>query len=92
MITGSIGPVDVNTTSGRGLTSEELARQCVDKILLVSETAPEPLRAQAVAFQNRIQKLVEIYLKQAVQSDRTTVYNALRDAGHPELAQTLKEL
>lgn len=97
MITGSIDlaadfQVGVKTTSGRGLTPEELAKQCADKIVSISDTAPEPIRAQAHAFQARVQKLVEIYLKQAVQSDRTTVYNAVRDAGHPELAEALKGL
>lgn len=97
MITGSLDiaadfQVGVRTTSNRGLTAEELAAQCADKIVAVSDTAPEPIRAQAHAFKARVQQLVELYLKQAVQSDRTTVYNALRDAGHPELANALKGL
>ena len=97
MITGSIDlatdfRVGVKTTSGRGLTPEELAKQCADKIVSVSDTAPEPIRAQAHAFQARVQQLVELYLKQAVQSDRTTVYNALTDAGHPELAELIRRL
>ena len=97
MITGSIDlaadfKVGVRTTSGRGLTTEELAKQCADKIVSVSDTAPEPIRAQAHAFHARVQKLVELYLKQAVQSDRTTVYNAVRDAGHADLAEALKGL
>ena len=84
--------VGVQTTSNRGLTPEELATQCADKIVAVSDTAPEPIRAQAHAFKVRVEHLVALYLKQAVQSDRTTVYNALRDAGHLELAEALKGL
>jgi len=84
--------VGVQTTNNRGLTPEELAAQCADKIVSVSDTAPEPIRAQAHAFKARVEELVVLYLKQAVQSDRTTVYNALRDAGHPELADALKGL
>jgi len=95
MITGSIDlaagfKVGVKTTNNRGLTAEELAAQCADKVVSVSDTAPEPIRAQAHAFKARVEQLVELYLKQAVQSDRTTVYNALKDAGHPELAEALK--
>ncbi len=97
MITNSINispefQVSVKTTSNRGLTPEEYARQCADKIVAVSDTAPEPIRAQAHAFKARVEQLVQLYLKQAIQSDRTTVYNALRDAGHPELADTLRGL
>jgi major membrane immunogen (membrane-anchored lipoprotein) len=95
MIEGSIGiapgfKVDVRTTSNRGFTPEELAQQCADKIVAVSDTAPEPVRAQAQAFKTQVEQLVAAYLKKAVQSDRTTVYNALQDAGHPELAEALK--
>lgn len=97
MITGTLEmpsdfKVGVNTTSGRGLTPEELAAQCADKVVSIADTAPEPIRAQARVFKAQVQQLVELYLKQAVQSDRTTVYNALRDAGHPELASALKGL
>jgi len=95
MISGSIGiapdfKVDVRTTHNRGFTPEELAQQCADKIVLVADTAPEPVRAQAQAFKAQIEQMVAGYLKKAVQSDRTTVYNALKDAGHPELAEALK--
>jgi hypothetical protein len=31
-------------------------------------------------------------MKEAVASDRTTVYNALVDAGHPELAELIRRL
>jgi len=31
-------------------------------------------------------------MKQTVRSDRTTVYNALTDAGHPELAELIRGL
>lgn len=97
MITGALDlasdfQVGVKTTSHRGFTPEELAAQCAKKIVSVSDTAPEPIRAQAHAFKARVEQLVQLYLKQAVQSDRTTVYNALRDAGHPELADALKGL
>jgi len=31
-------------------------------------------------------------MRQAIHSDRTTVYNALNDAGHPELAELIRRL
>jgi hypothetical protein len=84
--------VGVRTTEGRGFTPEELAEQCVSKILSVSDTAPPAIRDQARAFGKEIEKLVTIYLKQAIRSDRTTVYNALNDAGHPGLAELIRRL
>lgn len=84
--------VGVRTVSGRGFSPAELAEMCADKIMHVSETAPAPIREQAVAFKQRMTKVVENYLQQAVLSDRTTVYNALTEAGHPELAELIRRL
>lgn len=84
--------VQVNTTSNRGFTTEELASRCAQKIVSVSDTAPEPIRDQARAFQKSVEQVVSLYLQQAVHSDRTTVYNALNDAGHPELAELIRRL
>jgi hypothetical protein len=84
--------VGVKTTSGRGMTPEELAEMCADKIVYVSDTALPEIRGQARAFKLQVQKVVESYLQQAVRSDRTTVYNALTEAGHPQLAELIRRL
>jgi len=84
--------VGVRTTKNRGFTPEELAAQCMEKVISVSETAPPALRDQARAFSNDIERLVAYYMRQAIRSDRTTVYSALTDAGHPELAELIRRL
>lgn len=84
--------VGVRTTSHRGFTAEELAQQCAEKIVAVAGSAPPVIRDQAIAYRGRIEKLIELYLKQAVQSDRTTVYNTLMDAGSPQLADLIRRL
>jgi hypothetical protein len=84
--------VGVRTTDKRGFTPDELAEQCVAKIISVSDTAHPGLRDQARAFQKHIEKVVAFYMRQAIRSDRTTVYNALNDAGHPELAELIRRL
>lgn len=84
--------VGVRTTTGRGFTPEELAEQCADRIVSVSDTAPPAIRDQAIAFKGHVQSAVRHYLQQAVHSDRTTVYNALTEAGHPELAELIRRL
>jgi hypothetical protein len=87
------GPVvGVRTTENRGFTPEELAQQCVEKIISVSDDAHPGIRDQARAFQKHIETLVAYYMRQAIRSDRTTVYNALNDAGHPELAELIRRL
>jgi hypothetical protein len=82
----------VNTTNNRGFTPEELAEQCMQKVISVADSAPPGLQEQARAFSKDIERLVAYYMRQAIRSDRTTVYNALTDAGHPELAELIRRL
>tara|TARA_R100000541_G_scaffold33073_2_gene41754 strand:+ start:1928 stop:2227 length:300 start_codon:yes stop_codon:yes gene_type:complete len=84
--------VEVHTSDGRGFNPEEIAERCAAKIISVSDTAHPAIQAQAHAFKEHIGKLVEFYLTEAVKNDRTTVYNALTDAGHPELASLIRRL
>ena len=84
--------VSVTTTQNRGFTPDEVAERCVDKIINVSDTAHPGIRDQANAFKSHIQALVAFYMREAIRSDRTTVYNALKDAGHPELAEAIRRL
>ena len=84
--------VNVTTTENRGFTPEELASQCTKKIISVSDRTHPGLRDQARAFSDHIEKVIADYMKQSIHSDRTTVYNALKDAGHPELAELIRRL
>ena len=84
--------VGVHTTQNRGFTPEELAAQCADKIVSVSSSAHPAIRDQALAFKLSIEKILAHYMRQAIASDRTTVYNSLVEAGHPELANLIRRL
>jgi hypothetical protein len=84
--------VGVRTTAGRGFSAEELASQCVEKIVSISDTTHPALRDQAREFSVAIEKVIAHYMRQAIHSDRTTVYSALNDAGHPDLAELIRRL
>ena len=84
--------VKVHTTEGRGFTPDEVAERCVDKLISVSDTAHPAIRDQARAYKLHMEKVVAYYMPEAIRSDRTTVYNALNDAGHPELADAIRRL
>jgi|TARA_R110001632_G_C11156835_1_gene398042 hypothetical protein len=84
--------VQVKTTDNRGLTPDELSEQCVEKIIAVSDSAHPAIRDQARAFSRHLEKLVAYYMRQAIHSDRTSVYNALKDAGHPDMADLIRRL
>tara|TARA_R100000541_G_scaffold32002_1_gene40815 strand:- start:798 stop:1088 length:291 start_codon:yes stop_codon:yes gene_type:complete len=88
----SVGSVEVRTTNNRGFTPEEVAERCTDKLLHVSEQAPPVIRDQAVAYKQQMTGVIASYMKQAIQSDRTTVYNAIKDAGHLKLAEYIRNM
>tara|TARA_R110002012_G_scaffold214782_1_gene385883 strand:+ start:16 stop:306 length:291 start_codon:yes stop_codon:yes gene_type:complete len=88
----SVGNVMVHTTDNRGFTPEEVASRCVDRIISISDQANPVLQQQAHAFKNNIEAVVAGYIKEAIQSDRTTIYNALNDAGEPKLAELIRRL
>ena len=84
--------VEVRTTHKRGFTADELSELCAKRIISVSENAPPVIRDQARAYQKQMEGLVADFMRQAIRSDRTTVYNALTEAGHPQLAELIRRL
>jgi hypothetical protein len=84
--------VDVRTTDGRGFTPEEVASRCVDKLIHVSDSAPPAIRDQAIAYRGEIAKVIAHFMREAIASDRTTIYNAIKDAGHPDMADLIRRL
>jgi hypothetical protein len=84
--------VQVHTTSGRGFTPEEIAKRCADRLMYVADSAPLEIREQAMAFKDHIERVVALYMHEAIASDRTTVYNALKAAGHADLAELIRRI
>ena len=87
-----VGNVIVHTTQKRGFTPEEIAERCLDKIVSVADTALPEVQAQAQAFKDHIRAVLVFYMKEAANSDRTTVYNALLDAGQKDLAELIRRM
>ena len=56
----------------------------------ISELAK--IRDQARAYAKDMEKVVAFYMNEAIRSDRTTVYNAIKDAWHPKLAELIRRL
>ena len=97
MFTESLGmsnnfSVTVETTNKRGFTPEETAKRCVDKIVGISDNSHPAIRDQAHAYRKEIETIIALYMKQAIKSDRTTVYNAIKDSGNPKLAEYIRRM
>ena len=87
-----IGTVNVETTNNKGLSPEYWTERIVNKIVSISDNADPMVKAQAEAFKDTIQQVILLYMKQAIKSDRTTVYNAIKDSGNPKLAEYIRRM
>ena len=85
-----VGEFTVKAVSNRGFTPEELVEQALDKIIYVGGNCHPAIQEQAVTFKNQIRGVLLESMKQAVRSDRTTLANRFRDAGHSELVKLLE--
>ena len=97
MLTQALGmsndfSVTVETTNNRGFTPEEVAVRCVNRIIGISENAPPAIKDQAHAYRKQLEEIVANYMHQAIKSDRTTVYNAIKDSGNLKLAEYIRRL
>ena len=84
-----VGGVQVETTSHRGWSVEELAQRAADKIIFVGDQSHPAVREQARAFKENVKAVVAFYLQEAVQQDRLTLASRLREAGYPDLVHLL---
>ena len=87
-----VGSVICTHNTEQGFTPEEIAERCLDKIVSVADTALPEVQAQAQAFKDHIRTVLVFYMKEAAKSDRTTVYNALLDAGQKDLAELIRRM
>ena len=39
-----------------------------------------------------MEKVIAFYMREAIKSDRTTVYNAIKDSGNPKLAEYIRRM
>lgn len=86
----SLAAVSVVTTSNKGHDAAFWADRAVEKIMQVADTAPMPIREQAIAFKDRMREVILHYMHNAIASDRTTVCNIVSGEGRPDLVDVLR--
>ncbi len=88
--TGEVPSVFVETSTGGGLSSEQLATLCSRKLIYVSENAPPEIKEQAQAFKLRVEHLVFGYIEQAMRSERDRCVQIALTGGYTDLADLLR--
>lgn len=92
MITPIIGNIKVHTTKDRGHNVQELSDMLLDRIISVSDTAPQPIRDQALQYRKMIGEIIVWYMESAVRSDRDTICQKLIAVGQAEAANLIKKI
>jgi len=90
--TGAIGGVNIITSENGGLSNDQIADMAANKIIYISDDAPEPIRLQAEAFKDRVRNLVQYYVELARKEERATICEKVREAGQLELAKAIGRL
>ena len=91
-VSSSLGTVGVKTTENKGLSPEYWTERIMERLVAVSDNADPMVKAQAEAFKETIHKVVLLYMKQAILSDRATVAGLLEKQGHKEMANIIRRL
>ena len=91
-IESTIGQVAVQTTQNKGLSPEYWTERILERLVSVSDNADPMVKAQADAFKDQIEKVILIYMKQAILSDRSTLAGMLEKQGHKEMADIIRRL
>lgn len=91
-VSATPGSVNVQTTEGRGMNSEEIAANAVAKIISISDTADPIIKSQAEAFRERMYWVIVAACDQSIKSDRATLFNLFKTNGHEDMAEILRTL
>lgn len=87
-----LGNIEVHSTKNKGHDPEFWAAQATKKICEYSESAPEHIKQQAIAFQNQVYSVILLAIINAINSKKVTYVNLLKQQGHDDMADIIKEL
>ena len=86
------GFVTVVASNNGGLSDDQISEMATNKIIAVSETAPEPIRQQAQAFSDNVRNVVHYHIELARREERATICHKVREVGQPDLADAIRRI
>jgi hypothetical protein len=90
--TSEIGNALVFTSDNGGHSPEQMAEMALNKIMVVSSTAPPVIREQAFAHRDRLKEVLVLYMNKMAESERTTIWALLKKQGHEDMAEIIRRL
>ena len=92
MIENILGNIKVYTSNNRGHNPRELSQMLLDKIVSVSDTAPQPIRDQALQYKKMIGEIILWYMETAVRNEREAISQKLIAVGQTEAARLISKI
>ena len=82
----------VFTSNNGGHSPEDIAEMALNKIMMVSDTAPPVIRDQAYAHRQHLKEVLVFYMSKMCQSERTTIWSLMKQQGHDDMAEIIRRL
>jgi hypothetical protein len=90
--TAIVGQALVFTSDHGGHTPEQMAEMALNKIMIVSSTAPPAIRDQAIEYRDKLKEVLVLYMNKMADNERTTILALLNQRGHVDLAEIIRRL
>ena len=88
----ALGNVLVVTTEHKGHDPEFWAETIADRVVSVGGNCHPLIAQQAEAFKEAVKATALYYIKEAINSDRTTLIAELERQGHKDMADIIRRL
>lgn len=89
---GNVGSVKVLTTNNKGFSIEYWADRATSTIISVGDKSHPLISEQAEVFKSQIKDVISFYMKEAVNSNKTTMIAELESKEYPEIAEIIRSL
>jgi hypothetical protein len=87
-----LGNALVFTSDNGGHSPDQIAEMALNKIMVVSDTAPPVIREQAYAHRERLKDVLVFYMNRMCRSERTTIWALMKQQGHDDMAEIIRRL
>ena len=90
--TAAVGNALVFTSDNGGHTPEQMAEMALNKIMIVSSSAPPVIRDQAIEYRGKLKEVLVLYLNKMAENERTTILALLDQQGQSDMADIIRRL
>ena len=86
------GSVNVMTSNEGGLSSEQISKLALDKLIVVSDNAPPAIKDQAKEFKEVLRYLLFQTIELSRREERATIAYKMSKAGQKEMADLVRRI